>query len=80
MSEIICERCGNYIERSQLYVVIFHGVTLDVHTQHLCCKSCLKSLNRDLHTTFSQAILDKCLVNYHLEVVEDIVKEGEKNE
>lgn len=78
--KIKCERCGNDIDRSQLYIVIFHGLTLDVHTHHLCCKHCLKSLNKDLHATFKQDIIDKCISSYRLEIVEDIVKEGEKND
>lgn len=80
MHEIKCERCGNDIDRSQLYIVIFDGVTIDVHTQHLCCKSCLKDLEKNLRATFTPEILDKCLACYHLEIVNDILKEGEKNE
>lgn len=79
MHEIKCERCGNDIDRSQLYIVIFHGVTLDVHTQYLCCKPCLKDLEKDLRRTFTQEILDKCLACYHLEIAPAIEEEGENN-
>lgn len=78
MQEIKCERCGNDIDRSQLYIVIFHGKAIDIHTQHLCCKPCMKSLDKDLRATFTQEILDKCLSCYHIEIVNDICeKEGE---
>lgn len=79
MHKIKCEHCGNDIERSQLYIVIFHGVMIDVHTQHLCCKSCLKDIEKDLRATFTPGILNKCLSCYHLEIVSAIEEEGENN-
>ena len=77
MHEIKCERCNSDIDRSQLYIVIFNGKPIDVHAQYLCCKPCMKDLSKDLRATFTPEILDKCISLYHLEIVNDIVEEGE---
>ena len=78
MHEIKCERCGNDIDRSQLYIVIFQGVMIDKFAQYMCCKSCLTALSKDLRAYFTSDILDKCISCYHLEIINDIVEEGEQ--